>query len=122
MHHNDIVIFLLGIAALLGVARCLGEVCRRVGFPAVVGEIITGLRLGKTVLGRVSPGAFHWLFPEGPARTMLTGYTTVAVMLLLVVAGLEIDLTVVRNSRRVVLITSVLGLVVPFVLGYGTGL
>src|SRR6185437_3070254 len=60
--------------------------------------------------------------PAGPAQTMLTGYTTVAVMLLMVVAGLEIDLTVVRKSGRVVLFTSVLGVVLPFALGYAAGL
>jgi Kef-type K+ transport system membrane component KefB len=120
--HHDILLFLLGLAVLLGLARSLGEVARRFGFPAVIGEILTGVVVGKTILGRISPGAFTWLFPEGPARTLLTGYTTVAVMLLLVVAGIEIDLTVVRKSGRVVLITSALGVIVPFVLGYGTGL
>lgn len=120
--HHDVLLFLLGLAVLLGVARALGEICRRFGLPAVVGEICAGVVLGKTLLGRLAPGAFAWLFPDGAAKSMLTGYTTVSVMLLLVVAGLEIDLTVVRKSGPVVLITSVLGVVVPFVLGYGTGL
>jgi Kef-type K+ transport system membrane component KefB/mannitol/fructose-specific phosphotransferase system IIA component (Ntr-type) len=120
--HHDVLFFLLGLAALLGVARIFGEVCRRFGLPAVAGEIISGVVLGRTLLGRFAPGAFAWLFPDGPARTMLTGYTTVAVMLLLVVAGIEIDLTVVRKSGRVVVASSVLGVVVPFALGYGLGL
>jgi Kef-type K+ transport system membrane component KefB len=120
--HHDVLLFLLSLGVLLGIARTLGEVCRRFGFPAVVGEIIAGILIGKTVLGRVSPAAFTWLFPDGPAKTMLAGYTTVAVMLLLVVAGLEIDLTVVRKSGRVVLLTSVVGLVLPFAAGYGLGL
>ncbi len=120
--HHDVLHFLLGLAALLGVARILGEVCRRFGLPAVAGEILSGVVLGKTLLGRFSPRGFGWLFPTGEAQTMLSGYTTVAVMLLLVVAGLEIDLTVVRKSGRVVLFTSVLGLVLPFALGYGLGL
>ena len=102
-------------------ARVLGSVCRRFGLPAVIGEIVAGVALGKTVLARVSPRAFDGLFHEGPAQTMLTGYTTVAVVLLLVVAGLEIDLTVVRKSGRVVLYTGVLGLVIPFAFGYGLG-
>lgn len=120
--HHDVLIFLLGLAVLLGTARALGEVCRRFGFPAVAGEIVAGVLLGKTLLGRLAPGAFAWLFPDGPARTMLTAYTTVAVMLLLVVAGLEVDLTVVRKSGRVVLLTSALGVIVPFALGYATGM
>lgn len=122
--HHDVLLFLLGLAVLLGVARIFGEVCRRFGFPAVAGEIVAGVLLGKTVLGRFAPGAFAWIFPPGasaPSRIMLDGYTTVAVMLLLVVAGLEVDLTVVRKSGRVVLLTSALGMIVPFALGYGLG-
>src|SRR5262245_43445144 len=100
-------------------ARTLGEICRKFGLPAVIGEIVSGLVVGKTVLGRISPAAYAWLFPDGPAKTLLTGYTTVSVMLLLMVAGTEIDLTVVRRSGRVVLVTGALGVIVPFALGYG---
>jgi Kef-type K+ transport system membrane component KefB len=120
--HHDVLLFLLGLAVLLGLARILGEIARRFGFPAVVGEIIAGIALGKTLLGRVAPNAFTWLFADPSAKIMLSGYSTVAVMLLLVVAGLEIDLTVVKKSGRVVIVTSLLGIVMPFVLGYGLGL
>lgn len=120
--HRDVILFLLALAVLLGSARLFGEISRRIGFPPVAGEIISGILVGKTVLGRVAPGAFAWLFPEGPPKTLLSGYTTVAVMLLLVVAGLEIDLSVVRKSGPVVIATSICGIVVPFILGYGVGL
>ena len=119
---NEVLCFLLGLAALLGVARALGELLRRCGFPSVVGEILAGIVLGKTILGHCAPGAFAWLFPDGPSRQMLNGYTTVAVMLLLVVAGIEIDLTVVRRSGRVVGRIAALGILLPFALGYGLGL
>jgi Kef-type K+ transport system membrane component KefB len=120
--HNETLWFLLGLAVLLGVARLLGEVFRRFGFPAVVGEILAGVVLGKTFLGRLVPGVFGALFPDGPARHMLNGYTTVAVMLLLVVAGIEIDLSVVRRSGRVVLLTSPCGLLLSAALGFGLGM
>jgi Kef-type K+ transport system membrane component KefB len=90
--------------------------------PAVVGEIMAGILLGKTVLGRVAPDAFLWLFPEGTPRTLLSGYTTVAAVLLLVVAGFEIDLTVVRRSSRAAILTSALGAAIPFAIGYGAGM
>ena len=120
--HHDVLLFLLALALLLGSARGLGELARRLGFPAVVGEIAAGLVVGKTVLGRVAPAAFDWLFPAGEAKTLLDGYTTVAVMLLLVVAGMEVDLTVVGKSGRTALGISFLGAVIPFALGYGAGL
>jgi len=122
MHHPEVFVFLLSLAVLLGGARLFGEVANRLGWPAVVGEIVAGVVIGKTVLGRVAPGAFRWLFPDGPPRTLLQGYTTVAVVLLLVVAGLEIDLSMLRRSGRAVLLTSALGALIPFVLGYGSGL
>jgi len=120
--HQDVLVFLVSLAALLGSARLLGEGARRLGLPAVAGEIVSGILIGRTVLGRIAPQAFAWTFPEGTPKILLSGYTTVAVMLLLVVAGLEIDLTVVRKSGRVVFLTSALGLVLPFLLGWGTGL
>lgn len=119
--HHELLIFLVALAVLLAVARIMGEIARRFGLPAVAGEIIAGILIGKTVLGAVAPGAYEWLFPEGTARTLLTGYTTVAVMLLLVVAGIEVDLTVVRRSTRKALLISALGAVIPFALGYGLG-
>jgi Kef-type K+ transport system membrane component KefB len=122
MQHSEVFVFLLSLAVLLGAARLLGEVANRLGWPAVVGEILAGVVVGKTVLGRISPGAFAWVFPDGPTKTLLSGYTTVAVVLLLVVAGLEIDLTAVRRSGRPLALTSVFGAVIPAACGYGTGL
>ena len=119
--HQDLLVFLVSLAALLGSARLLGEGARRLGLPAVAGEIVSGILIGRTVLGRIAPQAYAWTFPEGTPKILLSGYTTVAVMLLLVVAGLEIDLTVVRKSGRVVFVTSAMGLVFPFLLGWGTG-
>ncbi len=119
--HHEVLSYLLGIAVLLGVAHGLGQLCRRIGIPAVAGEIVGGIVVGKSVLGRLSPAAFTWLFPEGAAKTMLSGYTTIAVMLLLVVAGLEIDLSVVKRSGKVVVLTAAAGVVLPFALGYGLG-
>ncbi|MBX3189444.1 MAG: cation:proton antiporter [Labilithrix sp.] len=123
MNEHDAVVFLLSIAALLGVARLLGEGARAVGLPAVVGELSAGILLGKTVLGRVSPGLNEYLFPAGAPKTMLTAYTTVAVVLLLVTAGLEVELGIVKRRGRTALLVSTLGIVVPLVggilIGYG---
>ncbi|MEO5728777.1 MAG: cation:proton antiporter [Byssovorax sp.] len=119
--HQDVLVFLVSLAALLTSARLLGEGARRLGLPAVAGEIVSGILIGRTVLGRIAPQAFAWTFPEGTPKILLSGYTTVAVMLLLVVAGLEIDLSVVRRSGRAVFLTSAMGLVLPFFLGWGTG-
>jgi K+:H+ antiporter len=115
------VVFLLSIATLLGVARILGEIARSFGLPAVVGELSAGLLLGKTVLGRVAPGIYAYLFPDGTPKTMLSAYTTLAVVLLLVVAGLEVDVGIVKRRGRTAILVSALGIVVPLLCGIALG-
>lgn len=116
--HHDITLLLLGIAVLLFAARVLGELSMRLGQPAVIGEIASGILLGPTLLGRLAPDLATALFPPtGPAAIALQGLTTLAIVLFLLVAGLEIDLsTVWRQGRRAALV-SLAGIIGPFAVG-----
>jgi len=113
MREHDVLVFLLSLAVLLSVARLLGELSRRLGFPLIFGELATGILLGPTVLGRTVPSVQHWLFPTGVPQNMLAGYTNVGVVLLLVVAGLEVNLGIVRRRGKSALLTSLLGIAMP---------
>jgi Kef-type K+ transport system membrane component KefB/mannitol/fructose-specific phosphotransferase system IIA component (Ntr-type) len=117
VHGHDALVFLLSLATLLGVARLLGELARGLGLPLVVGELITGMLLGATGLKRVAPEAYAWLFPKGAPAEMLSGYTTVAVVLLLVVAGLEVDLGIVKRRGKSAVLVAMLGILVPLLGG-----
>jgi Kef-type K+ transport system membrane component KefB/mannitol/fructose-specific phosphotransferase system IIA component (Ntr-type) len=117
VHGHEALVFLLSLATLLGVARLLGEVARSLGLPLVVGELVTGLLLGATGLRRIAPDVYAWLFPQGAPAEMLSGYTTVAVVLLLVVAGLEVDLGIVKRRGRSALLVAALGILMPLVGG-----
>ena len=113
MTEQDTIVFLVALAVLLGMARLLGELARAAGMPLVVGELLAGILLGPTVFGRLAPDAHAWLFLQAAPQTMLGAYTTLGVVLLLVVAGLEVDLGIVRRRGRSALFTSVLGMAVP---------
>jgi Kef-type K+ transport system membrane component KefB len=117
MKEHDVVVFLVALASLLGAARALGELARKFGMPLVVGEILAGVLLGPTILGRVAPGGFTWLFLQPAPRIMLSGYIALAALLLLVVAGLEVDLGIVRRRGKSAFFTSVLGIVLPLIGG-----
>ncbi len=121
MHGHEAFTFLLSLAVLLGVARLLGELARAGGIPLVVGEITTGILLGPTCLRRLWPEGHAWLFPDGRASDMLSGFTTVAVVLLLVIAGLEVDLGVIQRRRRSVLTVASLGILMPLAGGFVLG-
>lgn len=110
---------LLALAALIGSARLLGELARRFQQPAVLGELTAGVLLGPTVLGQVLPQWHATLFPtEGPNATVLTGIGTLAIVLFLLAAGMEVDLSIVWRQGQAALKVGVLGTVIPFAVGF----
>ena len=122
MPHDQVVSFLLALAVLLGTAALLGKLVQRLGVPSVVGDLCAGILLGKTIFGHLAPDAYVWLFARPEAASMLNGYKSVAIVLLLLLAGLEINILSLRRIAGVLVYTSVLGSAVPFICGYGLGL
>lgn len=105
--------FLLAVAVVIVATHALGAVVRRVGQPAVVGDILAGLLLGPSLLGAVSPGAWAWLFPPDvvSALEMAAQLGLVAFMLLL---GAELRPVPLRRGGAFAATLSVANLGVPF--------
>lgn len=117
---DEITTVLLGFALMLGLARAFGEAANRLGQPDIVGEILAGILLGPTVFGALFPDLAAQLFPSiGAVSIAFDTMIMLAVVLLLLIAGLEIDLSVLWRQGRVALLVSVMGTVVPFAVGFG---
>jgi len=109
----------LQLAAMLAVALVLGAAARRIGIPAVVGEIAGGLVLGPTILGRIAPDTFAWLFPPaGPITGGRAALARVGMLFFIVTIGLDISLGEFRRIGRKALAVGVIGTLVPLVLGF----
>jgi len=107
------------LGVMLAFGRIMAEVARKFKQPAVVGEIIAGLILGPTILGTLSPDIFDILFPKtGASAVVLDGFTKVAVVMLLFIAGLEVDLRIVFQQGKQAVFSSLFGLIIPFGLGF----
>ena len=110
------------IILLIVVGRLLGEGMLRIGQPAVMGQLIAGLLLGPSVLGVLWPEAEHFLFPKIPEqKAMLDGLAQFGILLLLLLAGMETELALVRGVRRAAISASVAGIVLPFACGMLVG-
>jgi Kef-type K+ transport system membrane component KefB/mannitol/fructose-specific phosphotransferase system IIA component (Ntr-type) len=115
---DEITRMFVALGVLLGVARILGELAQWLHQPAVVGEILAGVLLGPTVLGSLAPDWNAWLFPaQGDNAIVLSGLTTFAIVLFLLVAGLEVDLSTIWRQGRAALGVGVLGTLIPFAIG-----
>ncbi len=117
---SDVTALFLSLGTLLAGARLAGELARRFGQPAVLGEIIAGVLLGPTVLGNLQPAMFAYLFPtSGGTAIFREGLGHLAVSLFLLVAGMEVDLSAVWRQGRAAIAVSFAGILVPFTLGFG---
>jgi len=114
---------LIQIAVMLLFARILGAAAQRFRQPAVLGELLAGITLGPTVLGKLWPQAQIWLFPNDAASTTLLGTVArLGVLLLLLVTGFELDLGLVLSRGRRLLQVAVWGTLIPVLLGTLLGL
>lgn len=117
-HHlaSPLGLFLLQLLVLLVVAKGAGALLKRLGQPAVIGEMAAGLMMGPLVLGALLPGLHGALFPAsslGPLGML----SQLGVLMFLLVAGAELDLGGLRGRRRFAFTVSHAGIAVPFVLG-----
>jgi Kef-type K+ transport system membrane component KefB/nucleotide-binding universal stress UspA family protein len=119
---HSVFLLLIQLALLVGVARLGAELAKRIGLPAVVGEMTGGIALGPTLFGHYAPAAFAVLFPANAEQFhLLDAFGSVGMTLLLLLTGLETDLRLLRNLGRAAFIASVMGMVLPFGLGLGLG-
>jgi Kef-type K+ transport system membrane component KefB len=75
----------------------VGYLCRKVGQPAVVGEMAAGILLGPSLLGRYFPGISARLFPAASLDN-LRFLSHIGLILFMFVVGMELDLRVARQS------------------------
>ncbi len=117
--HTDLLTLLIAIGVMLILARLISELGKKYKLPIVMGELIVGILLGPTVLGSLDSGIYNYIFPKtGPASIALDGITSLSVIMLLFVAGMEVQMQVMLKQGRTAVYTSFTSTVIPFALGF----
>lgn len=117
--HSDIIVLLASIGGILILARIFAELGKKIKMPMVMGEILLGIILGPTVFGSLFPDVCDSIFPKfGAAKIAMDGITSLAVVMLLFVAGMEVQLQVMLKQGKIAVYTSFTSMIIPFILGF----
>jgi Kef-type K+ transport system membrane component KefB/mannitol/fructose-specific phosphotransferase system IIA component (Ntr-type) len=123
LQEHSMLLLLEELFLLLLFARGLGELFRRFGQPSVVGEILAGVLLGPTIFGALWPEMQLKIFPADPLqRNMQETIYWLGALFLLMVAGMEVDLSVIRKQGKSAFLISATRIVVAFTLGFLLGM
>ena len=113
---NTVFELLVSLTAIILTARVMGAIFHYLHQPAVIGEVLGGIMLGPSLLGRFAPNLYALVLPPGIAP-FLSVHAQVGVILYMFIVGLELDTRVVRTSGHATLAISHASIIVPFVLG-----
>jgi Kef-type K+ transport system membrane component KefB len=103
--------FLLSLIAIFAAAKLFGELARRLGQPAVLGELIGGIVVGVS--------GFRLVDPHDTTIHLLS---ELGVVILLFLIGLETDLSKLLSVGGSAMLVAVVGVALPFAGGAAVGL
>jgi Kef-type K+ transport system membrane component KefB len=107
MGHVDVPQVVGLLVVMLGTAKLLGALAQRIGQPAVLGELVAGVILGRSVLGLVDP-----------QTDILHLFAELGVIILLFEIGLETNLRQLLQVGGAATGVALVGVALPFALGY----
>ncbi|RSM39836.1 cation:proton antiporter [Amycolatopsis balhimycina DSM 5908] len=111
-------VFFLAVVVILVAVRLVCLVAVKLGQPPVVGEMISGVLLGPSLLGLLLPGVQAALFPDG-IRSLLYVGGQIGLVIYMFGAGYEFNVGSIKQSRKSVAAISSAGTLVPLTLGVG---
>lgn len=101
---------LINLLLILTLAWFVGKLFERIGYPAMMGELVAGIVFGPALLGILRPMEELEILAE------------LGVFLLMVYVGMEMSPEDFGEVKREASFVAVGGLLIPFVLGYWVGL
>ncbi|KAJ3798958.1 Sodium/hydrogen exchanger family-domain-containing protein [Lentinula aff. detonsa] len=117
--NDPIVLWIIQVIIIMAMTQFLATIFGRIRQPRVIAEIIGGVFLGPTVMGRI-PGFENAIFPVS-SWPMLTLTSNIGLVLFLFIIGLEIDGSVIKKNFKASAGISIAGLVIPLGLGAALG-
>jgi Kef-type K+ transport system membrane component KefB len=106
------------LVIILLTAKLAGYLSIRLGQPSVLGELVIGILLGPSLLNLLHLPVFD----EELMKEILKLIGEIGVLLLMFLAGLELHVNELRNSGKVSVLSGSMGVLLPMLLGFITGM
>jgi len=107
---------LLQLMVILLVVQLFGYLSRLIGQQWVIGEILTGLALGPSLLGTLWPTLELQLFPKDTLPTLQT-FGDIGLILYMFSLGARLDIHLMGSQSRNAVFVSLSGILMPLVYG-----
>ncbi|KAK1279106.1 Cation/H(+) antiporter 19 [Acorus gramineus] len=111
-------LIILQICLVVVLTRALAFLLKPLRQPRVIAEIIGGILLGPSALGR-NEKFLNTVFPKR-SLTVLDTIASIGLLFFLFLVGLELDFVTIRRTGKKALAIAAAGISLPFILGIGT--
>ncbi|KAF6749003.1 cation/H+ exchanger [Ephemerocybe angulata] len=112
-------LWVIQVVIIIGFTQILALGLGKIRQPRVIAEVIGGVLLGPTAMGRI-PHFSSTIFPDA-AMPLLSLTSTIGLILFLFLVGLEIDTRMIKRNVKASFTVSVAGLLIPLGLGAALG-
>jgi Kef-type K+ transport system membrane component KefB len=112
---NPIILFIIQASLVIVLTRILHFPLSKLRQPRVIAEVITGIILGPSIMGRI-PGFTTTIFPTASMAAFGLA-ANIGLVFFLFLVGLEVDLRFLVSNWQVALSVGAAGMAIPFGLG-----
>ncbi|MEQ1552763.1 MAG: cation:proton antiporter [Ferruginibacter sp.] len=109
-------VLLLQIIVIIAFARIFGFLFKKIGQPAVIGEIVAGIILGPSVVGMLFPQVSWFLFSPNSLGG-LQFLSQIGLILFMFIIGMELDLKAISKQAFNAVVISHASIIIPYTLG-----
>ncbi|KAI9467100.1 cation/H+ exchanger [Lactarius psammicola] len=113
--NDPFVLWVIQSVIIICFTQLLSLLFARIRQPRVIAEVIGGVILGPTVMGRI-PNFTNTIFPPTSIH-VLSLTSTVGLVFFLFIIGIEVDMSLLKRNAKASLAISATGLIIPLGLG-----